>query len=182
MTKRMPSDAPGQTALIPREKEQFPRVYRRGQASLYLGDFSEVSADWPSSTVIVADGPYGVASYPGDPVSHEELAEWYSPHVARWSESALPETTLWFWNTEIGWATVHPVLARYDWEYRSCHVWDKGLGHIAGNTNSKTLRRFPVVTEVCVQYVRRVTVSANGPVYEPETVGAARMGEKRTNV
>ena len=39
---------------------------------------------------------------------------------------------------------------------------DKGMGHIAGNANSKTLRRFPVVTEVCVQYVRKVTVKSNG--------------------
>ena len=162
MTGWTPPRADGQVALLPRVSEQCPRVYRRGQANLYLGDFSEVSGDWPSPTVIVADGPYGVASYPGDPVSHEDLAEWYLPHVAHWSKRALPETTLWFWNTEIGWASVHPVLAQHGWEYRSCHVWDKGLGHIAGNANSKTLRRFPVVTEVCVQYVRRVTVSANG--------------------
>lgn len=162
MTTRTPSNALGQASLPPREKEQCPAVHRRGQANLYLGDFSEVSPDWPSPTVIVSDGPYGVASYPGDPVSHEDLAEWYSPHVAHWSERALPETTLWFWNTEIGWASVHPVLARHGWEYRSCHIWDKGVGHIAGNANSKTLRRFPVVTEVCVQYVRNVTVNSNG--------------------
>ena len=67
----------------------------------------------------------------------------------------LLETTLWFWNTELGWATVHPLLDANCWEYRSCHVWDKGLGHIAGNANSKTLRKFPVTTEVCVQYVKR---------------------------
>ena len=85
-----------------------------------------------------------------------------APHVERWSERALPETTLWFWNTEIGWATAHPLLAEYGWEYRSCHVWDKGPGHIAGNANSKTLRRFPVVTEVCVQYVRKVTLESDG--------------------
>ena len=162
MTNRTPPNARGQAALLPREKEQCPPVYHRGRATLYLGDFLKVSADWPSPTVIVADGPYGVASYPGDPVSHEELAEWYAPHVAHWSKRALPETTLWFWNTEIGWASVHPVLAQHGWEYRSCHVWDKGVGHIAGNANSKTLRRFPVVTEVCVQYVRNVTVDSNG--------------------
>ncbi len=142
--------------------EQAPLVYRRDGANLYRGDFLETSKDWPAPTVIIADGPYGVAGYPGDPVSHKGLADWYLPHIARWSERALPETTLWFWNTEIGWATVHPVLARRGWEYRSCHVWDKGMGHIAGNANSKTLRRFPVVTEVCVQYVRRVTICSGG--------------------
>lgn len=35
-------------------------------------------------------------------------------------------------------------------------MWDKGIAHIAGNVNSKTIRRFPVVTEVCAQYVREV--------------------------
>ena len=162
MTKRTPPNAPKQATLLPSGKEQCPRVYHRGQTNLYLGDFSEVSEEWPSPTVIVADGPYGVASYPGDPVSHQDLAVWYSHHVAHWSERALPETTLWFWNTEIGWASVHPLLVQHGWEYRSCHVWDKGVGHIAGNANSKTLRRFPVVTEVCVQYVRNVTVDSNG--------------------
>ena len=103
-----------------------------------------------------------MASFPGDPVSHENLAEWYRPYVAHWSKRALPETTLWFWNTEVGWASVHPLLVEHGWEYRSCHIWDKGLGHIAGNANSKTLRRFPVVTEVCVQYVRNVTMTSNG--------------------
>ena len=61
---------------------------------------------------------------------------------------------LWFWNTEIGWASVHPVLAAHGWEYRCCNVWDKGLGHGAGNANTLTLRKFPVVTEVCAHYVK----------------------------
>ena len=139
-----------------------PPVYRRGGANLYHGDFLAVSGAWPPPTALIVEGPYGVAGYPGDRRSHDELAGWYRPHIARWSERALPETTLWFWNTEIGWASVHPVLAEHGWEYRSCHVWDKGMGHVAGNANSKTLRRFPVVTEVCVQYVRSVTVSAGG--------------------
>jgi site-specific DNA-methyltransferase (adenine-specific) len=134
--------------------------YERFGATLHHGDFRQVSEQWPSPTVIIVDGPYGVGSFPGDPVSHESLPDWYRPHVELWSKGALPETTLWFWNTEIGWASAHPILAEQGWEYRSCHIWDKGIGHIAGNSNSKTLRRFPTVTEVCVQYVRKVTVVA----------------------
>lgn len=143
------------------EKAGFS-MYRRDGATLHKGDFLEVSTVWPSPTTLIVDGPYGVASYPGDPVSHEDLAGWYRPHVAYWSSRALPETTLWFWNTEIGWASVHSLLAQNGWQYRSCHIWDKGVGHIAGNANSRTLRRFPVVTEVCVQYVRNVAVNSNG--------------------
>ena len=139
----------------------IPSYYRLG-ATLHHGDFLDVSSGWPAPTVVVVDGPYGVGSFPGDPVSHEDLPDWYRPHVARWSGRATPETTLWFWNTEIGWASVHPLLVEHGWEYRSCHVWDKGVGHIAGNANSKTLRRFPVVTEVCAQYVRKVQIGENG--------------------
>lgn len=136
--------------------------YHRCGATLHHGDFLDVSTNWPSPTVIIVDGPYGVGSFPGDLVSHEALPEWYEPHIIHWSRRALPETTLWFWNTEVGWASVHPVLIAHGWEYRSCHIWDKGVGHIAGNANSKTLRRFPVVTEVCAQYVRKVKVDVNG--------------------
>ena len=63
---------------------------------------------------------------------------------------------MWFWNTEIGWATVHPLLARQGWEYVQTILWDKGIGHIAGNVNGDTIRRLPTVTEVCVFYRRRL--------------------------
>lgn len=129
---------------------------------LTFGDALDQYASWPSPTVIVSDGAYGVSGFPGDPPTHEGLCAWYAPHVAAWSQRALPSTTLWFWGTEIGWATVHPLLDQHGWEYRSCHVWDKGIAHVAGNANTRTLRKFPVVSEVCVQYVRRVLLEANG--------------------
>ena len=145
-------DNPAQT--IETQRERSP-TRTRLSAVLRHGDFLDASLEWPAPTVIIADGPYGISSFPGDPPSHQFLPDWYRPHVIRWSERALPETTLWFWNTEIGWASAHPLLEEHGWEYRSCHVWDKGISHIAGNANTKTLRRFPVVTEVCAQYVRK---------------------------
>jgi DNA modification methylase len=118
-------------------------------------DALEAYDGWESPIAIVSDGPYGVDSSHGDLPTHENLDGWYEPHVKIWSEKSTPQTTLWFWNTEIGWATVHPLLLRNGWDYVNCHVWNKGLAHIAGNSNTKTLRRLPVVTEICVQYVRR---------------------------
>ncbi|HAA32025.1 MAG TPA: site-specific DNA-methyltransferase [Cyanobacteria bacterium UBA8553] len=115
---------------------------------------------WAAPIVIMSDGPYGLGLFPGDPPTHHQLAQWYEPHIQAWANYALPETTLWFWCNEIGWATVHPVLERYGFTYRALHVWDKGIGQIAGNVNSKTIRRFPVVSEVCVQYVRNVLLTA----------------------
>ena len=133
-----------------------PPTITIGPVQLELADAASRYAAWPAPTVIVSDGPYGVGGFPGDPPTPEGLAAWYAPHVAAWARHALPETTLWFWGTEIGWAMVHPILALHGWEYRALHVWDKGIAHIAGNVNSKTIRRFPVVTEVCAQYVRQV--------------------------
>lgn len=125
--------------------------------TLALGDALQHYAAWPAPTVIVSDGPYGVGGFPGDPPTPDDLPAWYAPHLAAWSAAALGSTTLWFWNTEVGWALVHPAIVRAGWEYRGFHVWNKGVGHIAGNANTRTLRKFPVVTEGCAQYVRAVT-------------------------
>lgn len=122
---------------------------------LFCDDSLAVCGSWETPTVIISDGPYGVNGFPGDLHSQEGLDKWYEPHIKKWSEKATPLTTLWFWNTEVGWATVHPILEKYGWTYVSCCVWDKGMSHVAGNTNTKTIRHLPVVTEVCVQYVKK---------------------------
>lgn len=123
---------------------------------LHHGDALDAYQEWPTPSTIVSDGAYGVGGFPGDPRTPDSLADWYRPHIKAWSDSAVPSTTLWFWNTEIGWATVHPALAEAGWEYVETIIWDKGIAHIAGNVNGDTIRRFPVVTEVCVFYRRRL--------------------------
>ena len=122
---------------------------------LYCDDALRLYDEWQIPTVIICDGPYGVNGFPGDLLSYKGLAEWYEPHIKKWSSLSTPLTTLWFWGTEIGWATVHPVLEKYGWDYVCCCVWDKGMRHVAGNTNTKTIRHLPIVTEICVQYVKR---------------------------
>lgn len=128
-----------------------------GSATLACGSASDFYEQWPTPTVIHVDGPYGVSGFPGDPATVDGLAKWYAPHAAAWAEAATPETTLWFWGTEIGWASVHPVLDLAGWDYEGLQVWDKGIAHVAGNVNSRTIRGFPVVTEVCARYSRRAT-------------------------
>lgn len=129
--------------------------------TLFCGDALSFYDGWGAPVVIISDGPYGVGGYPGDPHAHHSLADWYEPHVAAWSKKATPLTTLWFWNTEVGWATVHPILERHGWEYRECNIWNKGIAHVAGNSNTKVIRKFPVVTEVCVHYVKKATFLAD---------------------
>lgn len=142
--------------------EGVGEVYRKGDAWLHYGDALDFYERWPSPTVIVSDGPYGLGSFPGDPPSVDTLAGCYRPHLQAWSRRALPSTTLWFWNSELGWATVHNEIVKAGWEFRNCHVWDKGLAHIAGNTNTGNLRKFPVTTEVCVQYVKKTRIEVDG--------------------
>ena len=126
--------------------------------SVHLGDALDCYAHWPPPSTIVSDGAYGVLGFDGDTVDHLDVPRWYTPHVEAWAAAATLRTTLWFWNSEIGWAAAHPVLEKYGFRYVGCNVWNKGVGHIAGNVNTGTIRRFPVVTEVCVQYVREAKV------------------------
>ena len=153
--------------ILGRDGLEVPTLHKKAQfkrdnVHIYHSDVLQLYADWPSPIVILSDGPYGLSSFPGDPHSHNGLHKLYRPHIEAWTKYSTPQTTLWFWNTEVGWATIHPLLDDFGWEYRSCHVWDKGMGHVAGNSNTQTLRKFPVVTEVCVQYVKRAEFSSNG--------------------
>lgn len=124
-----------------------------GQVSLHLGDSLNHYVQWDTPTVIVSDGAYGILGFEGDTSDHLGIAAWYEPHIQAWSQHATAQTTLWFWNSEIGWASVHPLLERHGWRYVNANVWNKGKAHIAGNVNTAKIRRFPVVTEMCVQYV-----------------------------
>ena len=88
-----------------------------------------------------------------------------SPIVLTFIDGTALATTLWFWNTEIGWATVHLLLAREGWEYVQTILWNKGIGHVAGNVNGDTIRRLPTVTEVCAFYRRDLKFpTADGPM------------------
>lgn len=134
-------------------------AWNNSSVSLSLGNSIEHYDSWEQPIVIISDGGYGLLGFEGDTSDHLDLPEWYEPHVEVWSKLALPNTTLWFWNSEIGWAVVHPILEKFGWRYVNCNIWNKGKGHIAGNVNTEKIRRFPVVTEVCVQYVREVKIA-----------------------
>lgn len=95
--------------------DEFPRspaIFggNDGSASLTLGDVMTCYKKWPQPTAIIADGPYGLGKFPGEPNNADALGRWYAPHVAEWARLALPETTLWLRCSEVGWAEVHSVL------------------------------------------------------------------------
>ena len=143
-----------------RIKDHRPQDAKGHRYTLHRGNVLDVYSDWEAPDLIVSDGAYGVRGFRGDTVSADGLVDWYAPHVIQWSKRAKPSTSLWFWNTEVGWATVHPLLEANGWEYVQLVTWDKGLSHIAGNVNGNTIRQFPVVTEVSALYRRKLTLPA----------------------
>jgi hypothetical protein len=130
-----------------------------GAFELVRGDALDACRSWPPPVTIISDGAYGLR---GDTAGPGGLPDWYRPHIKTWSAAAGPAATLWFWNTEIGWASVHPVLVEHGWDYVQLIAWDKGASHVV---NSRTIRQFPVVTEVCALYQRRLVVRGpDGPM------------------
>lgn len=151
--KREPTSTVGRGKAVTLAKAPDTTEWADERCSIALADSMTQYARWDDPQVIISDGAYGVLGFEGDTSNHTGMPEWYEPHIAEWSKRATAQTVLWFWNSEIGWAAVHPILERYGWRYINANIWDKGLGHIAGNVNTAKIRRFPVVSEVCVQYV-----------------------------
>ena len=146
-------------SIIKLQKTRRDRERRTDAYCLYGGNALDAYPSWDQPDVIISDGAYGVRGFPGDTVDETGLVDWYRPHVEAWSRAAKPSTSLWFWNTEVGWATVHPLLIANGWEYVETVIWDKGLAHIAGNVNGRTIRQIPVVSEVSVLYRRKIVLS-----------------------
>jgi len=148
-----PTSTVGRAKAVTLETVPDSEMWSDGLVSLFYGDSLNLYPQWSAPATIVSDGAYGILGFEGDTSDHLGIAEWYKPHIEAWSAKATGRTTLWFWNSEIGWATAHPELEKAGWRYINANIWNKGLAHIAGNVNTTKIRRFPVVTEICVQYV-----------------------------
>jgi len=153
-----PPSTVGRGKAITRNNEPETPIWSDELVTVELGDSLDLYPRWAAPTVIISDGGYGVLGFEGDTSDHLNLPRWYEQHIVAWARYASAVTTLWFWNSEIGWAAVHPILEKHGWRYVNCNIWNKGKGHIAGNVNTAKIRRFPVVTEVCVQYVLEARV------------------------
>lgn len=143
----------------------------RALFALHRGDAAEAYPDWPSPAAIISDGAYGiVGETPGDTLDGPELIGWYRDHIIAWSAAAHPNTTLWVWNTEIGFALVHSEFERLGWDYVQTIIWDKGTrGEVPWPAAA-----FPVVTEICTLYRPRQekpaeTNPASAPDRRPDT-------------
>ena len=122
--------------------------------ALHRGPVTEAYPHWPAPAAIISDGAYGIrGDTPGDTVEAPALLSWYREHIAAWSAAATPDTTLWLWNTEIGWAIVHSALDQAGWDHVETVIWDKGPRGAVAWPGAV----FTVVTEVCAMYRRRPT-------------------------
>lgn len=128
-------------------------IYARSNILIFEGDSLEHYSRWGTPAMIMSDGPYEAEGC---------LSDFYEPHIAEWSRHAMPQTTLWFWCSEVGWAEVHQTIVSHGWEYRSCNIWNKGASGISGDVPSRTSSSIPVVTEVCVQYSRKPLLNIDG--------------------
>ena len=81
---------------------------------------------WPTPTIIICDGPYGVRGFKGDLVSEFGLAEWYEPHIIEWSKKY---SVLYIDKTysncsyhfkDRGAKTVEVLITNYKWEEPKC--------------------------------------------------------------
>ena len=103
-------------------------AHRRRAPELFRGNALDAYPRWPAPATIISDGPYGAPGFGGDAAGPDALRDWYRPHIEAWAAAAAPASTLWFWNTELGWASVHPVLAAYGWDYVQLIIWNKDPG------------------------------------------------------
>ena len=92
------SDGTSRTLRRPTVGEHFAR----DKVSIHFDRAEHLYGEWRSPICIVSDGPYGIGGFPGDPPTVDALVDFYGPHVEQWSVVSTPETTLWFWATELG--------------------------------------------------------------------------------
>jgi hypothetical protein len=123
--RRLPTSTVGRGKAIVRDDPLEVSEWHDDLGKVCFGDALNHYEQWPTPICIVSDGGYGVLGFEGDTSGHSGLPDWYEPHIAAWSRHATAQTTLWFWNSEIGWAAVHPILEKHGWRYVNANIWDK---------------------------------------------------------
>lgn len=140
------------------------------EAFIHHGDALDAYADWSRADLIISDGGYGRSGFDGSSATAKKLLDWYRPHVRAWSAGAERGASLWFWNTEIGWATIHPLLVENGWEHVQTVTWHKR----ASQADSGTSRMLTSASEVAALY-RRVPMFALGNTAAKTTAAKRRQ-------
>lgn len=119
--------------------------------SIWVGDFLTAPLE-PGYTLAIVDGAYGMQKAAWDRVNIDQLAGWYTPHIARLSALLAPSASVYLWNTAEGWARLDPVMRAAGWMFRGLVTWDKSTP--PSMLGWKTIRTWPDQTEVAGFYQR----------------------------
>ena len=75
-SQRPPPSTRGRQKAFTIATEPQNGVYKNDYVQLHYGDTLNCYESWPSPTVIVSDGGYGVLGFEGDTTDHLSLPEW----------------------------------------------------------------------------------------------------------
>ena len=164
-----------------RIKTSRPQDVRGDRYTLHRGNVLDAYPDRRPRPDSQRWGLWRARDSEGDTVSADGLVDWYAPHVAQWSKRAKPSTSLWFWNTPVGWATVHPLLEAGGREY--VQRWSLGTrGAVAYRRQRERQHHStipPVVTEVSALYRRRLALPRRMAEFSGAAMATCRMAAFR---
>jgi len=108
-----------------------------------------------SVSLLISDGPYGMAKAAWDRMKPRDLPAWYAPHIDAWGRVCAPSATVYVWGNDEGEGYLRAPMRAAGWTFRGSVVWDKGDNWPLGRApNYGLLRSWRDITEVCAMYQR----------------------------
>jgi site-specific DNA-methyltransferase (adenine-specific) len=139
---------------------------------VYEADARKVAETLPEgvASCAILDGPFGFAKAAWDRIPRGgTLGDLYTGHLDDVGRVCAKSASLYVWNTEGGWAELHPLILARGWTFRTLIVWDKGLAQAtAYHATPEDRRSWPDVTEVCGFYQREA--------WAPNTCAGSEIG------
>lgn len=130
----------------------------RTGSTVWQADARAVAASLPDgcASCAILDGPYGMGKAEWDRVPRGgSLVDLYRDHIADVGRVCAPSASLYLWNTEQGWAQLHPAVLAAGWTFVSLIVWVKAdsprIGDMFGYDH---LRGWVSTVEYCGFYQR----------------------------
>jgi hypothetical protein len=141
--------------------EGEPYVFYGSNGRIIRSRVEQVYPTIPAGSVAltISDGPYGISKAVWDRIA--SLPDFYRPHIAEWTRISAPSSSLYFWSTSEGWASVHPEIVAAGWTFRCLIVWVKP--NAASIKSGENHTAWPDITEVCGFYQRN-GVAVGGPM------------------
>jgi site-specific DNA-methyltransferase (adenine-specific) len=128
---------------------------RRGEVHVTRAERVYPTLDPGSVSLVISDGPYGMAKAAWDRQRGEEgLREWYRPHVEAWGRVCAPAASVYVWGTDDSASALRGLMREHGWTRYGRITWDKGVASLAGKIDTTAMRGWADVTEVCDFYVR----------------------------